>query len=224
MFKEKVLSLGGAIVIMLICILATYFITNSVINSGEQLILPTMPPIQTQKPTQFNDNDLFMYACIDSYDVQKDEIKELPIINTPTTMIAFSDKGTVLCYSLDEIKSKKPTDKRMLLGLLGLAPDTEITSVNVFTASNEHIFRPAFSTDCSISNMSSAQQDLTNDQKDFILSLMYDAYNKKIAYTRLGYTYNYLGDSVYGVAQYATNIDLATDKKSMSLDEFLNKL
>jgi len=75
MFKEKVLSLGGAIVIMLICILATYFITNSVINSGEQLILPTLPPVQTQKPTQFNDNDLFMYACIDSYDVQKDEIK-----------------------------------------------------------------------------------------------------------------------------------------------------
>lgn len=224
MFKEKILSLGGAIILMIICMTATYFVTNSLIEPNTQIEMPSIPPIHTQKPAEFTDKDLFLYACIDSFDVQENEIVDLPVINKPTSMVAFNNSGTVLCYSLEEIKSKKPSDKRQLLGLLGLSPDSNLNNAIVFTASPENLFRPAYSTDCSKKDMASTQQELTQQQKEFITALMYDAYNKEIAYTRLGYTYNYLGESVYGVAQYAININHASDVKEYNLDDFFKSI
>ena len=186
--------------------------------------MPSIPPIHTQKPAEFADEDLFHYACIDSFDVQKNEIVNLPIIDKPTQMVAFDNEGIVLCYTMDEITAKKPLDKRTLKALLGLSPSTDLTYAFVFTADPENLFRPAFSTDCTKKEMTSSQQEITVAQEAFIVSLMYDAYNKKIAYTRLGYTYNYLGESVYGVAQYATDINIYSDIKQYSIDDFLGSL
>ena len=74
MFKEKVLTLGGAIILMLISILGTYLISNSINKNNDIIEMPSIPPIHTQKPSEFADEDLFHYACIDSFDVQKNQI------------------------------------------------------------------------------------------------------------------------------------------------------
>ena len=101
MFKEKVLSLGGAIILLIVCIVGTYLITTITKNANDQFELPSLPAINTQKPAEFNDDQLFLYACIDAFDVQKSEIKDLKTFKTGDKLVAFENNGITLCYLLD---------------------------------------------------------------------------------------------------------------------------
>ncbi len=222
MFKDKVLSLGGAVLIILISIVCTYLITTNTANQDNGVGIPTLPAINTPKPAEFTDEQLFLYACIDAFDPNENEYyHDLGVVNYNIELVAFEKDGLTLCYPVDEIRAKAPSDKARLLALLGLSPGTEIKNVHIFQASAENIFRPAFNTDCTKKQMTLYQCDLTDQQEEFINKIIVDAANKKIAFTRLGYTYDYKGTSVYGVTQYATDPQKGSDLQTKTLDEFL---
>ena len=64
-FTEKVISLGTAVIIILLCIAGTYLVTVSVSSGSASMPeLPTLPPINTEKPIA-DDEELFLYACIE---------------------------------------------------------------------------------------------------------------------------------------------------------------
>ena len=107
---------------------------------------------------------------------------------------------------------------------MGLAPDTTFNTVYIFSANENNVFRPAFNTNCTKNEMSVSQASLTNDQELFINKLLIDAANKKIAYTRLGYTYDYKGSDVFGLTQYALDSQYRTNVTTYSIDEFITSI
>ena len=224
MFKEKVLSLGSAIILLLVGIAATYLVTSQISNNNNELTMPSLPTVNTPKPAEFSDIQLFLYACIDAYDTDETEIRDLGTIEQSVSLISFEREGITLCYPIDEIKTKKPKNKSEFLALLGLHPDTSVSSIVLFDATPENVFRPAYSTDCTKNEMSIKQCELSNSQKEFINQLIIDAADKKIAYTRLGYTYNYKGSDVYGVTQYATDPQNGKNISQTNLEDFLLSL
>lgn len=221
MFKEKVLSLRSAIILLLASILATYLVTSKITNNNYELTIPSLPTVNTPKPAEFSDIQLFLYACIDAFDTEQNEIRNLGTVDKNISLISLDKEGISLCYPISEIKEKKPKDKSEFLALLGLHPDTEVNSIVIFDASYDSIFRPAFNTDCTKNDMSLQQCELSVEQEEFIHKLIIDASNKKIAFTRLGYTYNYKSTDVYGVTQYAANPQNGKNATEISLNEFL---
>lgn len=225
-FKEKALSLGVMVVLLLVVVLATYFITSSTIHAldSDDPTLPTLPPIQTEGPGDFTDTELFLYACVDAFDPHSEEIFPLLTLSDEVQMLAFKQDGIVHCYSLAEVKQKGAADKRHLFSLLGLSPDFAGSQMILFDIPAAKVFRPAYETNCQEDTMSLSQCTLTADQQAFMNALLLDAADKKLAYTRLGYTYNYLNTNIYGVSEFAADPADGTLVRELTLDECLTLL
>lgn len=221
-FTEKVISLGTAVIIILLCIAGTYLVTVSVSSGSASMPeLPTLPPINTEKPIA-DDEELFLYACIDAFNGCRTSraLQCLPKEGT-VRMAALSGSGTVLCYLYDEMKECKPSSTSDLIALLGLAPNTAAEKVIIFDIPSACVFRPAFNTDCTSGEMPDTQCALSDEQQAFIDSMIIAAAEKKIAFTRRGFSYNWKGKDCYGLTQFAANPAEGTIIAEMSIDAFI---
>ena len=83
------------------------------------------------------------------------------------------------------------------------------------------MFRPAFNTDCTSGEMPDTQCALSDEQQAFIDSMIIAAAEKKIAFTRRGFSYNWKGKDCYGLTQFAANPAEGTIIAEMSIDAFI---
>ena len=225
-FKEKVLSPGAAVIIILCAMLGTYLVTSLTASSDIPPVdLPTLPPINTERPAEFTDDELCLYACIDAFDTHSDEILPLRTLSGTVRMVAFdAGDGLTLCYLLEELSSAKPDSAARLSALLGFAPSYKPETAVIFEISASDVFRPAYSTDCTSASMTVEQCELTDSQRDFINGLIIQASDKQFAFTRLGYSYDWQGASPYGLSQFAADISAGNITAKTSVSEFLASL
>lgn len=119
----------------------------------------------------------------------------------------FTDKEMIERYK----ENSDTTDwKLRFQQLIGLPPESEYTHFTAFWAKPEDVYRPAYVTDITKSDMTNSFGDNVDEEYKswFDGNIVYSYYDSAYPWTRLGYTYDWAdNDTEYGLSEFLIKKD-----------------